>query len=198
MAQTAGRPTSSVLGDLRAWSVVSRLLPYVQPSERVLDVGAGSCRVGSLLASRSGARVSLVDRVDHNETALPLQLYDGRTLPYLDNAFDVSMLGFVLHHASDPDAVVDEVQRVTRGRVLVLEDTPRTALEQRIWAKGDYFFNHRKHADIDVAHVQRSGEEWISYFRSHGFGILHRVEFRSPFLTGGTYPHTLLVLACPR
>jgi SAM-dependent methyltransferase len=198
MTRTHGTPSTSVLGDLRAWSVVSRLLPYLQPSDRVLDVGAGSCRVGSLLASRSGAQVSLLDRVDHNETALPLQLYDGRTLPYLDNAFDVSMLGFVLHHASDPDTLVDEVKRVTRGRVLVLEDTPRNALERRIWTKGDYFFNHRKHADIDVAHVQRSSQEWTGYFQDRGFGILHRVEFRSPFLTGAAYPHTLLVLSCPR
>ena len=63
-----------------------------------------------------------VDVEDFNATDLKLTLFDGRTLPFPDNSFDVVLLIFVLHHAEDPKAVLHEARRVCRGKVIAFED----------------------------------------------------------------------------
>jgi SAM-dependent methyltransferase len=185
---------ASLIGDLRARAIVRRISPFLRPGDDVLDIGAGSCRVAQLSAAASQTTITAVDTVDHNETDLPLRLYDGDLLPYDDGSFDASILGFVLHHAADFGLVLKEARRVSRSRIIVLEDTPRNKVEHLIWEKGDYHFNHGKHPDIDVAHTVKTHEEWIAYFRDQGLGVVHARPFRSAFLTVGTYTHSLYVL----
>jgi SAM-dependent methyltransferase len=194
MAAVGAATQRDFLGHFRAQAIARRISSLIQPGEKVLDIGAGTCRVACLVQERAGVSVTAVDTVDHNETSLPLRLYDGDILPYEDGAFDVSVIGFVLHHAANYGLVLKEAKRVTRKRIIVLEDTPRNAIEHFIWDKGDYHFNHGKHADIDVAHTVKSFQEWTDYFRGEGLGVLYRKQFRSPFLTGGTYTHSVFVL----
>ncbi len=90
---------------------------------RVLDLGAGEGYVGAALAEHVEApvEVTLADVVDLNRTALPHVLYDGRRLPFADDAFDAAVLYFVLHHAERPEHVLREALRVAGGHVLIVE-----------------------------------------------------------------------------
>jgi ubiquinone/menaquinone biosynthesis C-methylase UbiE len=56
-----------------------------------------------------------------NKTNLPHTLYDGQKLPFASNAFDVTVLYFVLHHCEHPEQVLAEAIRVTRGKVVIVE-----------------------------------------------------------------------------
>jgi ubiquinone/menaquinone biosynthesis C-methylase UbiE len=96
--------------------------PLIRPGDRVLDVGAGDCRLDLLLQRDPGCEVVPVDVADCNRTELPLTLFDGRRLPFADDSFDVVLLVFVLHHAEDPRAVLMEARRVSRRQVIVFED----------------------------------------------------------------------------
>jgi ubiquinone/menaquinone biosynthesis C-methylase UbiE len=104
------------------WSA-RRLGPWLAAGDRVLDVGAGDCYLDLELNRSIGCMVVPVDMADVNRTMLPLQLYDGRTLPFADGAFDVGLLIFVLHHAEDPAALLCEVKRVCSRRVIAIEDS---------------------------------------------------------------------------
>jgi SAM-dependent methyltransferase len=79
------------LWEKRAQRFASLHLPFLKLGERILDVGAGNCRVARLLDSR-GLSTTPVDISDYNATHLPLRLYDGKKLPFPDGSFDVVML----------------------------------------------------------------------------------------------------------
>jgi ubiquinone/menaquinone biosynthesis C-methylase UbiE len=117
----------------RARWTARRLLPFLQPTDRVLDVGAGDCRLDEILTRQVGCEVVSVDVADYNKTSRQLTLFDGRVLPYEADSFDVALLIFVLHHAADPRAVLEEARRVCRRCVLVLEDVNWTAWDRWVF-----------------------------------------------------------------
>lgn len=118
------------------WSA-RRIAPWLAGGDRVLDIGAGDCHLDVLLATEPRCTVTPVDVTDGNRTDLALTLYDGHSLPYADDTFDVGLLLFVLHHAEDPGALLREVRRVCRRRVLAIEDVILTR-----WDKGAFRAAH--------------------------------------------------------
>jgi ubiquinone/menaquinone biosynthesis C-methylase UbiE len=95
---------------------------FIKREDRVLDVGAGDCRLCLLLQKRVGCEIVPVDVENFNATDLPLTLFDGKHLPFPDYSFDVVLLIFVLHHAKDAKACLEEARRVARRSVVVFED----------------------------------------------------------------------------
>jgi SAM-dependent methyltransferase len=88
----------------------------------VLDVGCGDGRIARAVADGLGAsRVEGVDLRLPASVAVPARCYDGRILPFGDEAFDLVLLSDVLHHAAEPAALLREGLRVAR-RALVLKD----------------------------------------------------------------------------
>jgi ubiquinone/menaquinone biosynthesis C-methylase UbiE len=110
-----------VYGHRARWTQ-RKLAPFIKPTDCVLDVGAGDCRLAALLKKKIGCDVVPVDVEDFNQTDLPLTLFDGKKLPFPDDSFDVVLLIFVLHHAEDVKPVLDEARRVSRRSVVVFED----------------------------------------------------------------------------
>jgi hypothetical protein len=106
----------------RARWTARHLARFIQPTDRVLDIGAGDCRLVLQLKKRVGCEIVPVDVEDFNVTDVPLTLFDGRRLPFPDDSFDVVLLIFVLHHAQDAGAVLTEARRVSRRSVIVFED----------------------------------------------------------------------------
>ena len=119
-------PLTDLLLRARAARKAARVARFLVGSRSVLDVGAAEGYVGANVAKCLGAgrgvAVRLVDIQDRNRTALPLDVYDGRRLPYASDAFDAALLIFVLHHADRPEALLRETLRVGR-RVAILEST---------------------------------------------------------------------------
>lgn len=104
----------------RAAKVASQISPYVV-GDKVLDIGSGDGKVAAQIAEQLQKGVMLCDIVDYNKTELPLTLYDGKRLPFADQAFDSTLLSVVLHHSNDPLAVLDEAFRVTSKRIIIIE-----------------------------------------------------------------------------
>ena len=112
---------------------VSLLTPHLGPGASVLDVGCGEGYVLDELLARGVTQVQGVDIVDiRRNKDYPFRLYDGLTLPFPDRSFDVVVLSFVLHHVPDDRklALLEEALRVSRGKVVVVEDTPSTAFDR--------------------------------------------------------------------
>ena len=105
----------------------TRLLGYVRPGMRVLEVGAAKCWGARHLRER-GAGYVAADILDDPLIGLgrgafygdfPRVQADGEHLPFRDGAFDVSYCVATLHHALDLQAMVRELARVTRRGGLV-------------------------------------------------------------------------------
>lgn len=136
---------------------------HLVAGNRVLDVGCGEGYVAAELGAR-GAAVDLVDIVDVRRARDPLQsfrLFDGLNLPFPEGSFDLVMLNFVLHHVPDDRKphLLREASRVSRDKVLILEDTPENAFDRLM---------NRRH-----------GESYRAKIGSHApFGFLTRREWQ--------------------
>lgn len=175
--------------------IVAQLQPHLSGASSVLDLGAGSCKVAKVMTVKHRLLVVPVDIVNHNVTDLHLTLYDGRTLPFDDNTFDVTVLVFVLHHATNPVSLLREAIRVSRSKVIILEDAPKNALERLAWRTWDYALNHGVHKDIDVAHSSRTVDQWVDLLATLDVRPTSVQTFRSPFPVLWMYQHVLLLIS---
>jgi SAM-dependent methyltransferase len=86
----------------------------------ILDVGCGD---GSLAARifevRVDARIKGIDVLARNQSHIPVDLFDGQTIPHSDRSFDVVMLVDVLHHTEYPMVLLREAKRVARRHILI-------------------------------------------------------------------------------
>lgn len=146
------------------WSA-RRILPWVTARDRVLDIGAGDCNLDLELAREAGCTVVPVDVADGNRTDLPLQLYDGRTLPFPDASFDVGMLLFVLHHAEDPGALLRDAMRVCR-RIIAFEDVNTSWWDRKTYRRTHWVFD--KFLGIRYPHHEWPPERWSALAREAG------------------------------
>jgi len=153
---------------------VSLLAPHLETGASVLDIGCGEGYVLDELAARGVVNLQGVDIVDirrHKDHAF--SLYDGETLPFPQRSFDLVVLSFVLHHVPNEKklALLDEALRVSRAKVVIVEDTPSTAF--------DRFMN------------QRHGESYRRKIHSQAaFGFLTEGEWRWLFRGMGIEPET--------
>jgi len=140
-----------------------------EPCLQMLDLGAGEGYVGEELQQRFNARVQLADVVNLNRTDLPLTCYDGRTLPFAENEFDVTLLYFVLHHAERPERVLREALRVSKRGVVVVESVIRSDWQHRVLHALDRVANRLRSRGVMNAQEEhlsfQSAEAWIACAR---------------------------------
>ncbi|MBI3884190.1 MAG: class I SAM-dependent methyltransferase [Opitutae bacterium] len=158
----------------RLWLLDARakersFLPFLDPADRILDLGSGPGSVCRILRARGFA----VTPVDVQDVALDPssrpQLYDGRRLPFASQSYDVALLLTVLHHTSDPARVLAEAARVAR-RVIVIEDVYSSPVQRWLTHRVDSLLNleFRGHP-----HTNRTDPAWRSHFAARGWRLVH-------------------------
>ncbi len=151
-------------------------LPFSYAPLQVLDLGAGEGYVGAVLHERFGAAVTLADVVDFNQMDLPFHLYDGTRLPFADDAFDVVVLYFVLHHCEDQEAVIREALRVARHQVLVVESVFETSRDRWLLERLDRVANRLRSGGKmtpQEAHLHfRKVADWQVLFAELGADVI--------------------------
>ena len=178
---------------------VSLIAPHLRRGDSVLDVGCGQAHVLEELRERGARVICGVDIVDLRvNTTIPFRSYDGRVLPFSEHAFDIVMLNFVLHHVPNERKLelVHEAVRVSRSKVLIVEDTPSTPF--------DRLFN-RRHGEAYRRKIKSTAAfgfltagEWRWLFR--GMGIEPETRPLSRFCRSILQPfaRTMFVLPRPR
>ena len=148
---------------------VSLALPHVSRGASVLDVGCGEGYVIDELARR-GLDAQGVDIVDiRRPRSCPFRLYDGQSLPFRDASFDLVMLSFVLHHVPDDRKLrlLQEAIRVSRNKVLVVEDTPVSVVDRLASQRHGETYRRKIGSTAGFGFLTR--DEWRWLFRGMGF-----------------------------
>lgn len=157
-------------------AAIAEVAASTPPGRRlaILDFGAGfGTLTNSMEASFPIADVVPIDVDDDIYLhTTPLVVYDGKRLPFADGAFDVAVIGFVLHHTSEPVALLAEVARVAR-RVVLLEDVPQSPSEQLRVKAMDSLLNweFRNHPHANLSHT-----EWKDAFGRCGLTCIYDVK----------------------
>jgi ubiquinone/menaquinone biosynthesis C-methylase UbiE len=121
---------------------------YIPDESSVLDIGCGNGRrlldlslfVRGIKSTGVELHAAIPPPALFPDAVIPeLMVFDGEHLPFEDSSFDVCTICYVLHHLTDAhaEALLNEALRVTRGRLILLEDSrPSFSLAYRIrnWA----------------------------------------------------------------
>jgi ubiquinone/menaquinone biosynthesis C-methylase UbiE len=149
------------VGKKRAEDIFKKIEKYLGKNDKILELGAGTCHIVEFLRNRNFdvtpldvINISFIDGIN------PI-IYDGKTIPFKDNYFDISLLITVLHHCQDPEDVLKEAKRVSK-KVIVIEDVYDNTFEKYVTFVWDSlinleFFGH--------PHSNKSHKEWRETFK---------------------------------
>jgi len=119
----------------------SRLIPF---NAKVLDVGCGDGRLTRLIADkRADISIRGIDVDRRGDVALPVETFDGKSIPYADSSFDIVMFIDVLHHDDQPMGLLREAVRVARQAILIKDHLLEGALAHSTLRVMDWVGNAR-------------------------------------------------------
>lgn len=126
-----------------------------------LDVGADVGCVSRYLSEYfQSSDMELIDVIKKKNTIFPVKIYDGSTLKYPNDSFDIVIFSYVLHHAADDTIrLLQDARKIARKFVIILEDNKDT--------KGDLIWAFRH----DKSGTFRGLKEWRNLFKTIGFNI---------------------------
>jgi ubiquinone/menaquinone biosynthesis C-methylase UbiE len=105
-----------------------RLAELIPQNATVLDVGCGDGTLDKLIMDkRNDLSIKGIDVLVRPLTHIPVENFDGHTIPYADNEFDVVMFVDVLHHTDEPSELLREAKRVAK-KVVVIKDHTKNGL----------------------------------------------------------------------
>jgi SAM-dependent methyltransferase len=149
------------------------MVPYLRPGDRVLDVGCGSGFLGrAILDSPTCPKSVLIrglERVRRGGEAIPVEAYDGETIPYADNTFEVVILADVLHHEQDPHHLIGECARVARRFLIIKDHKIEGPFAQQRIALMDWAANSPY--GVPCLYRYNTTQQWSDWHAQHGFVI---------------------------
>jgi SAM-dependent methyltransferase len=135
----------------------------------LLDVGCGNGFIAHHLTGLLNANVTGIDVGPGTAPGIRYLRFDGNSFPLPTNSFDGVLLCYVLHHASNKQNLLGEVQRVLRkgGVAIIYEDMPSSPWDRLVCRIHD--LQWRSRTGPCSFHCN---EEWLSVFRDAGFSVL--------------------------
>jgi ubiquinone/menaquinone biosynthesis C-methylase UbiE len=85
-----------------------------------------------------------------------VQIYDGLTIPYPNKSFDTTIIVFTLHHIPQSKEYFQEIMRVTKKRIIILEETYDNIFQKLHLYYRDWIVNKKAEQSCNLY--------WKSYF----------------------------------
>jgi SAM-dependent methyltransferase len=155
----------------RRAQVLSSLLAELIPRDsHVLDVGCGDGLISHLLMEmRPDLSFQGIDVLIRPVTKIPVEVFDGQSIPYENDSFDAVMLIDVLHHAENPLTLLEEVLRVSCNVVLIKDHILEGFLAGPTLRFMDRVGNLRH--DVSLRYEYWPRERWVKAFESFGVQV---------------------------
>lgn len=162
---------------------------YFSPELRVLELGGGNGFQAFLIGAR-GCHVSSIDVAppSHGIQHFPVQGYDGRTIPYPSNEFDLIFSSNVLEHIDDLDATLLESLRVLKPDGVAIHILPTPAW--RLWTSVAHY-GYLLQRVLDVNRPVGDGSVPSLRQKMHNRGVIYAIMRILAAGPHGRYPGAL-------
>lgn len=140
-------------------------------SGTVLDLGCGDGSLASAIMERKpGLRFRGIDVLLRPQTTIPVELFDGNTIPAADQSYDWVTIVDVLHHTDNPVRLVAEAARVARKGVVIKDHLREGLAAYQTLRLMDWVGN--KGHDVRLPYNYLSKREWDALFAEVGIAPL--------------------------
>jgi SAM-dependent methyltransferase len=147
------------------------LAARLPPEAEVLDVGTGDGLIAHLIQrQRPDVRIRGIETFLRKDPFIPIDSFDGRTIPFPDASFDLVMLIDMLHHTDDPVAMMREAVRVTRKSILVKDHTADGPLARRVLRMMDWVGGARHGFALPYNYL--TTKQWDDAFGNLGLTVV--------------------------
>lgn len=124
LMEVIGKLHQSQVHDRRSRVLAEALTDLLPEHGRVLDLGCGDGLISAKIQQiRSGLEIEGIDIQVRPNAHISVKTFDGLRLPHGDASFDAVMFVDVLHHASDPLALILEAARVSKDAIVIKDHT---------------------------------------------------------------------------
>ena len=160
----------------RRIDVLARAIATLLPQDaRVLDIGCGSGALAvRIMSLRPDVQIEGIDVLVRPGTAIPVMPYDGETIPWPDDHFDIALFVDVLHHTDDPARLMAEARRVARHGVVIKDHNRDGLFAQATLRLMDWFGNAQHGVRLPYNYLSRS--EWRQIWSDLGLGVDKMVD----------------------
>ncbi len=162
---------------IRAKLIANSYKHWVNPKDKVLDIGCGTGVVAEELARRLKIKVVGCDIDQYLVRKIPFRkMVSGSRLPFREMEFDSSMLNDVLHHTKYDNQIklILESLRVAK-KVFIFELQP-TSVGKLL----DFLINKIHNPKMAIPYSYRSEKEWENFFRKNHLKF-EKKKVTSPF-----------------
>jgi SAM-dependent methyltransferase len=154
----------------RVRKLAEHFAKVIPPNARVLDIGCGDglidLRLGQL---RPDLMLRGIDVLIRPRTHIPVDPFDGQTIPHDDGSFDVVLFVDVLHHTLDPMVLLREADRVASAAVVIKDHTANGLLARPTLRFMDYVGNARH--GVVLPYNYWTKQRWDEAFRELGWSV---------------------------
>jgi len=162
-----GKFYASNLGKKWIDKKLRNVLPYLNTTEQLIDIGSGNGMITHTLRQK-GFSCTPMDVADLS--ILPdveVVVYDGLNMPFEDQHFDTALLLTVLHHTPDPIPVLKETARIAK-KIVIIEDVYKNIIQQYMTYGMDTLVNL---GHSSMTYQNKSDQEWKQAFKELGFSL---------------------------
>jgi len=140
---------------------------FIEKGSKILDLGCGSGIAAKNFQDFFEAEVIGADVKDNRVVDIPFKIIDGDNLPFDENAFDVTLIAYVLHHCKAPESLLKEAKRVSK-KIIIFEDIPEGILSKLRCKLHQFTFFGGKRGKFNF----KTRKEWEGLFVKLGLKVL--------------------------
>jgi SAM-dependent methyltransferase len=105
-----------------------------------------------------------IDIMARPTSHIPVDIFDGQTIPHPDKSFDIVSFVDVLHHTDDPSVLLKEAARVARKAVILKDHFSENGIDHLTLRFMDWVGNapHGVVLPYNYASRARNGQGWYA------------------------------------